>query len=296
MINSSRLFFLFLLLILAACKDNSPYKGYSKTKSGLYYKIQSFGDSDKKPKKGDFLKVNISYETIRDSVFMTSHHLNNLGYVVLPFDSPSFEGSFEEGLARMSEGDSTSFIVDAQKLFTHFFKSEVPVFLKNESVVKLEVKLQQIIHQNDYANELKRVDSLIQDRDIEEQRKLKLFIGTDKEAWQKLPNGMYYLPIRQGSGPLAAKGNLIKINYEGSFLNGEIFESTYEQGSPLEFTLGEQDQVIPGIENAISLMNEGSKAKFIIPSQLAFGEQGSSTQIVPPFATVIYEIELLKLN
>jgi FKBP-type peptidyl-prolyl cis-trans isomerase len=64
----------------------------------------------------------------------------------------------------------------------------------------------------------------------------------------------------------------------------------------MEFVFGEQGQVIKGFETAISLLNEGAQAKFIIPSQLAYGEKGSSTGIVPPYTTLVYEIELLKLT
>ena len=107
---------------------------------------------------------------------------------------------------------------------------------------------------------------------------------------------MYYLPITQGSGARAEKGNVIKMNYTGSFINGKMFESTYERSQPMEFICGEQGQVIKGLESAISLMNEGAKAKFIIPSHLAYGEEGSSTGIIPPYTTVVYEIELLNLT
>ena len=64
----------------------------------------------------------------------------------------------------------------------------------------------------------------------------------------------------------------------------------------MQFTYGQEGQVIKGLEKAISFMNEGMKAKFIIPSQLAFGEMGSSSGIIPPNATLMYEIELLNIN
>jgi FKBP-type peptidyl-prolyl cis-trans isomerase len=216
--------------------------------------------------------------------------------VVLPFNKSSFEGSFEEGLSSMNEGDGMSFIVDAEKLFNYFFKMQLPIFLKKGDVVKMDVKLNRILNQKEYEAQLKEYKQMVQDRDIEEQRRLKVFLDTTVVSYSAIDQGMYVLPIMQGTGSFPKKGDILKINYTGSFLNGKVFESTYERGQPLEYICGEQGQVIKGLEIAINFMNEGAKTKFIIPSHLAFGEEGSSTGIVPPYSTVIYEIELLNLT
>lgn len=254
------------------------------------------GDGKVKPKPGDYLQLVITYKTQKDSVFLETNSVNETGMVILPFQHSSFKGSFEEGLISMSEGDSTSFIVNSDSLFAKFFKVPVPLFLAADSLVKMDVKLYKILNKEQYSAELRRFCQLIEDRDIEEQRKLKAYLDTNKTQFSVLKNGMYYIPMRQGSGSCATAGDLLKINYKGYFLNGKQFESTYDRGQPLEFTLGEQGQVIKGMESAISLMNEGEKAKFIIPSQLAYGGVGSSTGIIPPYTTLVYEIELVKLN
>ena len=285
-----------IALMLSACFKKSKYKGYTQTKHGLYYKLQMIGDGKKKPVTGDFLQLVITYKTEKDSTFLETNDINETGMVILPFQHSSFQGSFEEGLTSMNEGDSVSFIVNSDSLFMKFFKAPVPLFLAADSMVKMEVKLHKILNKEQYAEELTRFCKLVEDRDIEEQRKLHTYLDTNTTRFSVLKNGMYYIPIRQGSGACASSGDLLQINYRGYFLNGKQFESTYDRGQPLEFTFGEQGQVIKGLETAISLMNEGEKAKFIIPSQLAYGGNGSSTGIIPPYTTVIYEIELVKLN
>lgn len=290
------LYILFLALVFASCWNNSAYKGYTETDSGLYYKLQVIGDGKRKPNIGDYLQLIITYKTEKDSIFMDTYSANDMGMVILPFNHSSFEGSFEEGLSTMNEGDSVSYIVDAANLFTKFFKVELPIFFTKGSKVKMDVKLHKILNQAEYEAMLVRYESLVEDRDIEEQRKIQLFIDTSSASFSKLQNGMYYLPITQGAGATPEKGNIIKINYTGSFLSGKIFESTYDRAQPMEYVCGEQEQVIKGFETAISLMNEGAKAKFIIPSHLAFGKDGSSTGIIPPYTAVIYEIELLNLT
>ena len=77
-------------------------------------------------------------------------------------------------------------------------------------------------------------------------------------------------------------------------VHGRFFDSTVKRNQPFEFVFGTELQVIPGLEDAIGRMREGQRALVILPSDLAWGEKGSSTGIVPPFTTVIYEVELLK--
>ena len=289
------LYILFIVLVISSCWNNSPYKGYTQTESGLNYKLEMIGDGRSKPAAGDFLQLIITYKTEKDSIFYDSYSSNETGKVILPFDHSSFKGSFEEGLTTMNAGDSVSFIVSADSLFEKFFKMRLPMFLKQGSVVRMDVKLHRILNNKEYEKEVECYKQLVEDHDIEEQRKLKMYLDTNQVQFSALDNGMYYLPIKQGVGSLAESGDLIKINYKGYFLNGKNFESTYERRQPFEFTLGEQEQVIKGFETAISLLNEGAKAKFIIPSQLAFGKTGSSTGIVPPYSTLIYEIEVVSL-
>ncbi len=299
MLKSKYALFLFFSIVaigVTSCFKETKYKGYTQTRSGLYYKLQAIGDGKNKPTDGDLLQLSITYKTENDSVFLETAAYNETGMVILPFKHSSFKGSFEEGLTTMNEGDSVSFIVRADSLFTKFFKSPVPYFFVGDSMVKMDVKLHKILDKEHYVEELVKYGKLIEDRDIEEQRKLRTYLDTTKINYVALKNGMYYCSFQQGAGEKIKAGDSLKINYTGYFLSGRKFESTRDRNQPMEFTYGDQGQVIKGIETAISLMKQGEKAKFIIPSQLAYGMAGSSTGIIPPYTTVIYEIELLKLN
>ncbi len=295
----SRKYFLYILFIsvgFSACWRNPKYKGYTETNTGLYYKLQAIGDGKSKPKEGDFLQLRITYKTEKDSVFSDTYSNNETGKVILPFRHSSFIGSFEEGLTSMNAGDSVSFIVSADSMFSKYFKADLPLFLYPGSTVKMDVKLCRILLPNEYTEELENYKQIVEDRDIEEQRKLQSYLDTCKTEYYPMNNGMFYLPQKQGAGDMAEKGNTVKIHYKGYFLNGKQFESTYQRGQPLEYVVGTQGQLIDGLEYAISFMNEGAKTKFIIPSHLAFGESGSSTGIIPPYTTVIYEVELINLT
>jgi FKBP-type peptidyl-prolyl cis-trans isomerase len=287
---------LVVLLSLASCINNSSYKGYTQTSSGLYYKLLTIGDGKSKPYPGCFLQLRMVYKTIKDSIFFDTYASNETRMVMLPFNHSSFKGSFEEGLTKMNEGDSASYIVSADSLFKNFFKADLPLFLEKGSAVKMDVKLNRILSKNEYQTEIGKFDKVMEDRDIEEPRMLKKYLDTTKTKFLPINNGMYYCSIKKGVGDCVKYGDLVKINYRGCFLDGKQFESTYERAQPLDFNFGDEGQVIQGFTTAISLMNEGAKAKFIIPSCLAYGESGSSTNVVPPYTTVIYEIELVSLT
>lgn len=298
--NKNIIILLFVLLFLSSCWNNSPYKGYTKTGSGLYYKLQTIGDGKSRPYPGCFLQLRITYKTIKDSIFFDTYFSNETGMVILPFNHSSFKGSFEERLTHMNAGDSVSFIVNADSLFKKFFKANLPFFILPGSLVKMEVELNRILTKKECQAEMEKYDRIFENREIEEPHKLEMYLerylDTTKTYFMSTYNGMYYLPLKTGEGDSVKVGDLIKINYRGCFLDGKQFESTYDRAEPLEFVFGQQGQVIQGFTAAISMMNVGAKTRFIIPSALAYGETGSSTCIVPPFTTVVYEIELLSLT
>ncbi|MBN2174543.1 MAG: FKBP-type peptidyl-prolyl cis-trans isomerase [Bacteroidales bacterium] len=105
--------------------------------------------------------------------------------------------------------------------------------------------------------------------------------------------GLRYLIYKEGSGPLAKKGQIAKINYTVNLLTGELCYSSEITG-PKEFLIG-KGNVEAGIEEGILLLNKGGRAKFILPSHLAFGLMGDSDKI-PAKATLVYDVELIDLN
>ena len=278
-----------------SCRRSGPFKGYATTSTGLYYKIISLGDGMIRPRYGDYLQLTITYKTIDDSVFLDTYLYNETGMVILPYNKSSFKGSFEEGLNKMNEGDTYSFMVKADSLFKKFFNMPMPGFLKKDDYVKMEISLNKILTTGEYLDELKKHEVRFVNKELNEKNKLLLFLDTCDANYFSMDSEMYYLPIKQGVGDVVKYGDEVYIHYKGYFLNGIQFESTYTHNKPLQFIFGEEDQVIKGMERALILMNEGAKTKFIIPSQLAYGKNGSSTGIIPPFTTVIYEVELLNL-
>ncbi len=108
------------------------------------------------------------------------------------------------------------------------------------------------------------------------------------------PSGLRYKMIQKGDGAKAVKGEKVSVHYEGSLLNGQVFDSSYKRNSPIDFQLG-IGQVIPGWDEGISLLQVGDKARFVIPSDLAYGSAGAAG-VIPPNATLIFDVELMKVG
>jgi FKBP-type peptidyl-prolyl cis-trans isomerase len=104
-------------------------------------------------------------------------------------------------------------------------------------------------------------------------------------------SGLQYEIIEQGSGPKPGAGDTVLVHYEGSLVNGTVFDSSYLQANPEQIPL---DMVIPGWSEGIQLMNVGSKFRLYIPSNLAYGEYGAGS-VIPPYSTLIFTIDLLDI-
>jgi FKBP-type peptidyl-prolyl cis-trans isomerase len=102
--------------------------------------------------------------------------------------------------------------------------------------------------------------------------------------------GLQYEVISQGTGAKPAATDVILIDYEGTLLDGTVFDSSYERGEPLQYPL---NGLIPGWIEGLQLMSEGSTYRFFIPSDLAYGEDGYGP--IPPNTTLIFKVELLSI-
>jgi len=107
-----------------------------------------------------------------------------------------------------------------------------------------------------------------------------------------LPSGLQYQVIKMGTGPKPTPADQVQIHYVGTLIDGTQFESSVERGEPI---VHGASRFIAGWNEALLLMPTGSKWKLFIPSDLAYGDQGSGPAI-PPGSTLIFEVELLKVN
>ena len=112
-----------------------------------------------------------------------------------------------------------------------------------------------------------------------------------KEGIVVLPSGLQYQVLKEGNGKKPSATDQVKCHYEGTLIDGTIFDSSYQRNEPATFGL---NQVIAGWTEGVQLMSEGAKYRFFIPYNLAYGERGAGAQI-PPFAALVFDVELLKV-
>lgn len=117
------------------------------------------------------------------------------------------------------------------------------------------------------------------------------------QGWdmQTTRTGLLYQVVEPGEGPLIEWGDRLAAHYEGRFLDGEVFDSSYERGKPLEFYVG---NMVPGWNEGLQKARVGSKLVLVIPGHLGYGNQGLSNRsgeiLVPPHATLVFRIHVLE--
>ena len=116
----------------------------------------------------------------------------------------------------------------------------------------------------------------------------------DAEDIVTTDSGLQYVILEEGTGASPEPGSLVAVHYTGTLEDGTVFDSSRDRGQPIQFPVG-RGQVIPGWDEGIALMKEGGKARLIIPSDLAYGDQGIQG-IIPPGATLIFDVELVSVS
>ena len=112
-----------------------------------------------------------------------------------------------------------------------------------------------------------------------------------KEGVITLPRGLQYQVITEGNGKKPSATDKVKCHYEGTLIDGTLFDSSIKRGQPAVFGV---NQVIKGWVEALQLMSEGSKWRLFIPSELGYGAQQAG-EMIPPHSTLIFEVELIEV-
>lgn len=284
-----------LVFVLCCTHTPSKYKGYSTNNGTDYYKYSDLGSSHKHVHKGDVMEALINYSKMDGSVFWDSRD-NGFPYsIFLPYDTLASGGSYQNFLLHANQGDSINFIVPAAEVFKNILHAPLPYFLHSGDMMKVNIRIGSIMNPEQFAAREKTIREYRKNMDMQEQLTLLQYVTVHHISDSAKNDGIYFIPISHGDGPQVKDKSLVSLSYKGYFLDGHIFDSV-SSNNPLQFRYGDTAQVIKGLEIGIKKMRQGGQAKIIIPSQLAFGENGSSTGLVPPYTSVIYEVTMLKVT
>lgn len=265
---------IFLLFIFYSC--HSKFEGYTDIGNNIYLKLLSF-DNEKSSRfnKGDY--VSISFKTIglkKENFRFFKYHL---------YQPQS--NNFDKVFYHLNEGDSLELLVHPKTFNENGFGFKVS---QEDEYIKLGLKIHRFYNQEHYKDYIKNNDS-----ELIEQSILKDYIKSSG-IWEKT-HGLYKTKTKEGNGANIKKGDTVYLRYEGYFLNGIEFDSTFKNMS-FEYVYGTPNQMLEGFEKVLKTMKNGEKAKIIIPSQFAFGDKGSSTGIVPPYQSVLYNVEIINIK
>ena len=113
-------------------------------------------------------------------------------------------------------------------------------------------------------------------------------------GFEKTSSGLRYQILQKGDGQKAQKNKTVSVHYKGQLSDGTVFDSSYKRNQPIEFSLG-MGHVIRGWDEGVALLKVGDKARFVIPSHLAYGSRGVGG-VIPPNANLIFDVELISVK
>ncbi|MES2761221.1 MAG: FKBP-type peptidyl-prolyl cis-trans isomerase [Bacteroidota bacterium] len=292
MYNRIALFFL-VLLFCFACKKQQQIDGYTRNSTGFYYKLLAIGDGNENPKNNQVVVLDAVMKTQSDSVFWDTRHdaMNGL-YVFI--NSQLLSGSCDHYFLKMVEGDSASFLIKPSVLFRNYFDTIIPDFCKNDSLVCLNVRLNQIISKPEY-DALKHIALRhgVEDTELQELQMIDHYLQQNYRSAKADANGIYLLQKTSTNQEKVAYGKKVKVVYQGLFLDGNPAD---REEQTIEYIYGTPDQLIKGLNIVIGSLKKGETTKIIVPSRLAFGESGSSNGSVPPYTSLVYNIKIIDIK
>lgn len=308
---------IFLSIFSLSFLDKCTFK---KTDSGLMYKVVKLNGKSEKPKEGDVMIMNIICKTaLRKEIFNTK---NNVVPVVLGYsdNDASMDSKVKEAISILAVGDRVIFKLTGEQVFKDNFSTFASKYnLNKDDMLYVDIELDALLD-NDGYEEWKKNKIM----DIEKQKLEKMDIqlkkdietidkyikGSKEYSSFKIHNtnsGLRYIIHNEGERDCAKSGNLVKVNYTGKTLNGNIFDTSIEtiakeankynpnrKYEPIEFTVG-VGQVIKGWDEILQLLKKGSKATVFIPSTLAYGPNQVSNEITAN-SILIFNVELVDIK
>ena len=289
-----------LMGTMSACNDNSPYPGFKRSATGLYYQFFKENPGEQ-PQVGDLMDLLISC-TVNDTTIIVPKGPNTL-----PLEAPLFAGDFYEGMTMMHKGDSASFIVNIDSTFIKWFhQPSLPAEFNSTDVMRFDVRLDDFYPESEYAVRLgakikkdaeARIEKMKADHPEETAtaaQQLTEYLAKNKINVEPTASGLYYVMTQEGNGEKPEVGQMVQVHYTGKLLDGTVFDSSVERGEPISIPIG-VGQVIPGWDEGIMLMSKGEKGVLYIPYYLAYGDRQAGDKITP-YSNLMFEVELVDIQ
>ncbi len=269
------LLILVVLITISACGQNDVVN----TKSGLSYVENKIGEG-REVKNGDLVSMHFIIWQVGDSVNLhgdwQSDTTKNMYKVASSYEadqkmkyvvgSEQFVKGSDEGFIGMKTGGKRTMLIPASLAYGDQGFGPIPP----NTAIKIFVEIFEV--KDPVFAQMWDVDSTL---------------------FKETESGLKYAIIEEGNGPLIEKGKLVSVHYSGFLSDGTKFDSSVERDEPLMLMAG-MGQVIPGWDEGLQLLKLGSKARFIIPPQLGYGERDLG--IIPANSTLIFDVEVVEVK
>ncbi|HZX57714.1 MAG TPA: FKBP-type peptidyl-prolyl cis-trans isomerase [Mucilaginibacter sp.] len=276
--------------------------GFKEGPKGLLYRIYN-AHTGPTIQVGDFISVDVVARSDRDSVLTSTYEQGSPGRVVVP-KAPA--GEAQSALVYLTEGDSATVKVNIDSL-SRESRYRMPV---NGKYIIYDLKIEKLIPRGSLTDtvfnaQIKEYLNLQNAAlKLAEPAKIKKYIADHNLAVTVTPSGLSYVITQPGTGDRIAAGDTAVVWYTARFVSGKLLESNMEQVArqggtynaqlgvykPLHILAG-MKLAIPGWDEGLLLLNKGARATFIMPSALAYGEQGFAS--IPPYTPLVFEIEVV---
>ena len=192
---------------------------------------------------------------------------------------------------------ATPWLDGKHTVFGHVVEGQdvVDAIKQGDKIEKLE-----IIREGEVAKNFNAVETFRQfngakaEREAAAKKQQEELMGELAQGFEKTSSGLCYKMVSEGNGKKAEKGKTVSVHYKGMLADGTVFDSSYKRKQPIEFPLG-KGHVIEGWDEGIQMLKEGDKARFVIPSHLGYGSRGAGG-VIPPNATLVFDVELMKVK
>lgn len=279
-------YLLLVILAVVGCKEKGSLPGFSVKESGLEYRLITLGDETKPVKDQDYLVLGLR------AFDMSGKELaNNYPY---QFDSAVVysqkqQSLWNEGLGSLMIGDSAAFILPYQTC-----KHVLPLYVPDSQRIVMHVKVIDRMDPEWFALQKKYpgMAKVFKEEVVE----LAAFFDTITAEASLEIGDMFYIETNEGEGEHPSTGDVVRVHYEGFFVDGDKFDSTIDRDESFEYRVGESGQVLLGFNIGVRQLKEGGEAYFVLPADMAFSHRGSTDGTVPPNTTVIYRVNLLSIQ
>lgn len=201
-------------------------------------------------------------------------------------DSVSYSLGYQNGQV-LKQNNMTDINLD-------MMKSGMQVAINEDEAQLSNAEMQQIVQEYQQQARLEMQQKQMEEGESNKKKGEEFLTqNREKEGVQVTDSGLQYQVMEEGSGASPDSTDEVRVNYEGTLIDGTVFDSSYERGEPVSFPL---DRVIPGWTEGLQLMQEGAKYKFYIPGELAYGQNPPPQSPIGAGETLIFEVELLEVN